>query len=131
MARRQFQTEETLTDAPSLRQGEIGLSLSSFCPLSHRYSIFSAEPDDPIAVWKKLSEQFQKKTWTNKLGLRRRLYSLKLKEGDSVQEHIRKMTEIFEELAVIGDPVKEEDRVVPSKLTGVLQHACHSPRSQL
>ena len=40
----------------------------------------------------------------------RRLYSLKLREGDSVQEHIRKMIEIFEELAVIGDPVTEEDR---------------------
>ena len=70
------------------------------------------EPEDPVTVWKKLSDQFQKKTWENKLGLRRRLYSLKLKEGDSVQEHIRIMTEIFEELPVIGDPVKEEDRVV-------------------
>ena len=70
------------------------------------------DPEDPVVVWKKLSDQFQKKTWANKLGLRRRLYSLKLKEGDSVQEHIRKMTEVFEELAVIGDPVKEEDRVV-------------------
>ena len=70
------------------------------------------DPEDPVVVWKKLSDQFQKKTWANKLGLRRRLYSLKLKEGESVQEHIRKMTEIFEELAVIGDPVKEEDRVV-------------------
>ena len=67
---------------------------------------------DPIAVWKKLSDQFQKETWANKLELRRKLYSLKLKEGDSVQEHIRKMTETFEELAVIGDPMKEEDQVV-------------------
>ena len=69
------------------------------------------DPEDPVVIWKKLSNQFQKKTWENKLGLRRRLYSLTLKEGESVQEHIRKMTEIFEELAVIGDPV-EEDRVV-------------------
>ena len=70
------------------------------------------DPEDPVVVWKKLSDQFQKKTWANKLELRRRLYSLKLREGDSVQEHIRKMIEIFEELAVIGDPVTEEDRVV-------------------
>ena len=40
------------------------------------------------------------------------MYALKLREGGSVQEHIRQMTEIFEELAVIGDPVSEEDRVV-------------------
>ena len=70
------------------------------------------DPEDPVTVWKKLSDQFQKKTWANKLELRRRLYSLRLKEGDSVQEHIRRMTEVFEELAVIGDLVKEEDRVV-------------------
>ena len=28
------------------------------------------DPEDPIAVWKKLSDQFQKKTWVNKLELR-------------------------------------------------------------
>ncbi len=70
------------------------------------------EPDDPIVVWKKLSDQFQKKTWANKLELRRKLYSLRLKEGESVQKHIKVLTELFEGLAVIGDPIKEEDRVV-------------------
>ena len=70
------------------------------------------DPDDPVAVWKTLSDQFQKKTWANKLQLRKRLYPLKLREGDSVQEHVRKLTEIFDELAVIGSPVEEEDRVV-------------------
>ena len=70
------------------------------------------EPEVPIVVWKKLSDQFQKKTWANKLELRRKLYSLRLKEGESVQKHIKVMTELFEGLSVIGDPVKEEDRVV-------------------
>ena len=40
-------------------------------------------PEDPVAVWKKLGDQFQKKTWVTKLELRRRLHSLRLKEGDS------------------------------------------------
>ena len=62
------------------------------------------DPDDPVAVLKKLSDQFQKKTWANKLQLRKRLYSLKLREGDSVQEHVQKLTEIFDELAVISSP---------------------------
>lgn len=70
------------------------------------------DPEDPVAVWKKLSDQFQKKSWANKLQLRRRLYTLRLKESDPVQEHIQKMTEFFEELAVVGDPLKEEDQVV-------------------
>ena len=29
------------------------------------------DPEDPVAVWKKLSDQFQKKMWANKLVLRR------------------------------------------------------------
>lgn len=70
------------------------------------------DPEDPMVVWKKLEEQFQRKTWANKLHLRRKLFSLKLKEGRSVNEHVKTMTETFEELAVIGDPVSEEDRVV-------------------
>ena len=37
---------------------------------------------------------------------------MQLKDGDSVQEHIKAMTVIFEGLSVVGDPVTEEDRVV-------------------
>ncbi|KAK4327573.1 hypothetical protein Pmani_001980 [Petrolisthes manimaculis] len=70
------------------------------------------EPEDPKKVWNKLADQFQKKTWSNKLQLRRRLYALRLKEGGSVQEHIKIITEIFNELSVIGDQMNEEDRVV-------------------
>ncbi|KAK3893175.1 hypothetical protein Pcinc_003000 [Petrolisthes cinctipes] len=70
------------------------------------------EPEDPKEVWNKLADQFQKKTWSNKLQLRRRLYALRLKEGGSVQEHVKTMTEIFNELSVIGDQMNEEDRMV-------------------
>ena len=70
------------------------------------------EPNSPIEVWRKLSNQFQKKTWANKLHLRKKLYSLKLKDGESVQEHIKVMTETFNELSIIGDPISDEDRVV-------------------
>ncbi|KAK3732471.1 hypothetical protein QZH41_003774 [Actinostola sp. cb2023] len=70
------------------------------------------DPEDPVVVWKKLSEQFQKKTWANKLSLRRRLNKLRLQEGDSVKGHIKSITEIFNELAVIGAPMEEEDKVV-------------------
>lgn len=70
------------------------------------------DPDDPIIVWKKLSDQFQKKTWANKLALRRKLYSLRLKEGESVQKHVKAMTEVFGALSVVGDPMEEEDRVI-------------------
>ena len=73
---------------------------------------FIGDPEDPVIVWKKLADQFQKKTWANKLALRRRLYSLKMKAGKSVQEHVKAMTEIFEELSIIGDSIDDEDRVI-------------------
>ena len=70
------------------------------------------DPEDPVEVWKTLENQFQAKTWANKLNLKCKLHNLKLQENQSVQEHLKAMTEIFDELAVIGYPVEEEDRVV-------------------
>ena len=58
------------------------------------------DPEDPITVWKKLADQFQKKTWATKLELRRKLHTLRLKDEDSVQEDIKAMTEIFDNLSV-------------------------------
>ena len=40
------------------------------------------------------------------------MFSLKLTSGVSVHEHIKKYVEIFSELAVLGDAVEEEDRVI-------------------
>ncbi len=70
------------------------------------------EPSDPATVWKKLSDQFMKKSWGNKLELRRKLHSLRLKEGHAVQEHIREMTELFNALSEMDVPLTEDDRVV-------------------
>ena len=47
------------------------------------------DPNDPIVVWTTLQNQFQKRTWANKLALRRRLHSLQLRDGESVQNHIK------------------------------------------
>jgi len=68
--------------------------------------------DDPKAVWKKLENTFQKKSWANKLRLRRKLHSMQLKEGGSVHSHIREMTEVFNSLAVIDDPLSNDDKVL-------------------
>lgn len=70
------------------------------------------DPVDPVVVWNTLQDQFQKKTWANKLALRRKLNSLNLKDGNSVTDHIKAMTEVFSELAVIGAPMEDEDKVV-------------------
>lgn len=72
----------------------------------------TGDPEDPSDVWQKLESQFQKRTWANKLQMRPKLFSLRLKEGDSVQEHIKAVTETFDGLSVIGDPISDEDCVV-------------------
>lgn len=70
------------------------------------------KPEDSRTVWKKLADQFQKKTWSNKLALRRRLNNLRLNERESVQRHVKAMTELFNELSVIGVLIEEEEKVV-------------------
>ncbi len=66
------------------------------------------EPENPGAVWTRLEEQFQRKTWANKLYAQR-----------TVNDHIKMMTEIFEELAVIGDAVSESG-APPSQSAGII-----------
>ena len=50
--------------------------------------------------------------WGNKVELKRKLFSMRLGERGSVQDHIKAMTELCEELAAIGEPVSKEDWVV-------------------
>ena len=74
--------------------------------------LIGSDPTDPVVVWRTLADQFQCKTWANKLELKRKLFSLRLAEGGSVQEHVKLMIEICEELSVIGEAISEEDQVV-------------------
>ena len=69
------------------------------------------DPEDPELVWKKLASQFQKKSWANKNTLRGKLHDMKLTKGEEIQPHIKSMIETFDELAVIGYPLEEEDKV--------------------
>ncbi|XP_066941042.1 uncharacterized protein [Macrobrachium rosenbergii] len=48
----------------------------------------------------------------DKLRLKRKLYNVKLKPGDFLQEHLKCFSELFEELAVIGDPIAGEEKVI-------------------
>jgi len=70
------------------------------------------DPQNPAKVWEELSNQFQKRTWANRLRLCRTLFTMRLKEEGSMKEHIKQMTEVFGELAVVAEPISEEDEVV-------------------
>ena len=68
------------------------------------------DPTDPAIIWDKLSSQFQRKTWVNKLALWQPPHSLRLKEGQSIQEYVKTMTEIVNELSIVGDNISDEDK---------------------
>ena len=70
------------------------------------------DPVDPVAVWKKLQDTFQKRTWANKLRLKKKLYALRLSNNGDLQVHLKKMVEIFEALSIVGTAVEEEDQVI-------------------
>ena len=75
--------------------------------------LIGADPKDPAVVWKALASQFQRNTWANKLELKRKLFSLRLAGGGSVRDHIKAMTEVFDELSAIDEPVKGGSCGVP------------------
>lgn len=77
------------------------------------------DPKNPVVVWKQLSDQFQKKTWANKLELHKKLYSLRLQAGESVQTHIKKMTELFEACYWMPD-----SRMSSGLTTAVVRNHC-------
>ena len=68
-----------------------------------------------LLIQLQLFTQFQKKMWANKLALRQCLYLLQAKEGQIVHEHVKTLTEIFNELSVLlyfGDNIDDKDKVV-------------------
>ena len=60
----------------------------------------------------KIQYQLQKKTWKNKLALQRRHHSLQQKDGELVQGYIKAMVKLFNELAIVGDVIQNEDCVI-------------------
>ena len=72
----------------------------------------AGDPEDPVVIWKKLADQFEKKMWTTRLDLCHKLHLLRLKDRDTAQEHTKVMTKLFDALSVAGETVSEEGRVV-------------------
>ena len=84
------------------------IALSIDCSQMH----LVGEATDPKELWDKLQTQFQRPTWANRLRIQKKLYNLKLGAAGTVQGHLKTFTQLFDELAVIGEPVKEESKVI-------------------
>eukprot|EP00731_Ephydatia_muelleri_P018948 Em0011g988a len=82
------------------------LSISS----SQLYLITSCEELAP--AWVALRNHFERDTLVNKLMLKKQYFRMEMKEGSSIEAHIKAMKELTDKLAAIKAPISEEDQVV-------------------
>eukprot|EP00795_Rhopilema_esculentum_P017528 gene17528-biopygen6440 len=74
------------------------------------YLVTSCET--PKDLWDTLKAYFERDTIANKLFLKRQYFTSKMLEGQSVQDHLKRMKEIADKLHALGSTEAEEEQVV-------------------
>jgi len=65
-----------------------------------------------MGLWKKLEETYMKKSLTNRLRLKLRLYTLHMADGTSISDHIVEFTSILNDLGKLDVKVEDEDQAL-------------------
>jgi len=65
-----------------------------------------------MGLWKKLKETYMKKSLTNRLWLKLRLYTLHMIEGTSISDHIAEFTSILNDLGKLYVKVEDENQAL-------------------
>jgi hypothetical protein len=68
--------------------------------------------ESPKDIWDALKGHFERDTFANKLLLKKKLFSMKMRENQAAEEHLRSMKEITDQLAALNAGVAEEEQVV-------------------
>ena len=66
------------------------------------YLVTSCE--QPKDTWDTLRKHFERETLANKLFLKKQYFRMEMKEGTSMEAHLKQMKEITDKLASIGAP---------------------------
>ena len=83
--------------------------------------------DCPVAIWKRLERQYEKRTAASKLSLVQKYFGAKMAEGESAEKHLLNMGELCDRLAAMELPVPEEFQPLmilaslPSSYTAIVQ----------
>src|SRR3984885_4057998 len=64
------------------------------------------------AMWDKLGTLYLSKSLVNKLFLRKNLYNLRMKDGDSVIEHLNAFNTVVSQLASVDIKILDEDKCI-------------------
>ena len=70
------------------------------------------ECEIPKDIWDKHKERFDRNTVANKLFLKQKFLSLKMKDSEYFDVHFRRMKEITDQLAAIRAPIPEDEHMV-------------------
>jgi hypothetical protein len=63
-------------------------------------------------LWDKLGNLYQSKSLVNKLFLRKKLYNLRMRDGDSVTEHLNAFNTVVSQLLSIEIKISDEDKCI-------------------
>ena len=63
-------------------------------------------------LWEKLGTLYQSKSLVNKLFLRKKLYNLRMKDGDSVTEHLNAFNTMVSQLSSVDIKISDEDKCI-------------------
>jgi hypothetical protein len=63
-------------------------------------------------LWEKLGNLYQSKSLVNKVFLRKKLYNLRMKDGDSVAEHLNTFNTVVSQLVSIEIKILDEDKCI-------------------
>ena len=77
---------------------------------SQLYLITSHE--EPKQAWDALKDHFERDTLANKIFLKKQYFRKEMREGTSVEAHLKEMKELTDKLRSIDAPITEEDQVV-------------------
>eukprot|EP00253_Pinus_taeda_P023743 PITA_23743 len=64
------------------------------------------------ALWEKLGTLYQSKSLVNKLFLQKKLYNLRMKDGDSVTEHLNAFNNVVSQLLSVDIKISYEDKCI-------------------
>jgi hypothetical protein len=63
-------------------------------------------------LWEKLGKLYQSKSLVNKLFLRKKLYNLRMRDGESVAEHLNAFNTVVSQLVSVDIKISDEDKCI-------------------
>ena len=90
-------------------KGWIGRQRAQYDCVSDSVLLNVLGEDTTKALWDKLGTLYQSKSLVNKPVLRKKLYKLRMKDGDSVTEHMNAFNTVVSQLSSVDIKISDED----------------------